>query len=99
MKPSRLFPLIAAIVLLPSAFADSIDMDNPRRTVGREDNVRPVLALAGTPKSLLRMRDCIARRLERLHEHVRVVHCIALPTRHGIEAKPEFLGRLRTNAG
>lgn len=40
MKPSRLFPLIAAIVLLPSAFADSIDMDDPRRTVGREDNVR-----------------------------------------------------------
>jgi hypothetical protein len=40
VKPSRLFPLIAAIVLLPSAFADSIDMDNPRRTVGREDNVR-----------------------------------------------------------
>ena len=41
VKPSRLFfPLIAAIVLLPSAFADSIDMDDPRRTVGREDNVR-----------------------------------------------------------
>ena len=41
MKPSRLFfPLIAAIVLIPAAFADSIDMDDPRRTVGREDNVR-----------------------------------------------------------
>jgi hypothetical protein len=41
VKPSRLFfPLIAAIVLLPSAFADSIDMDDPRRTVGREDNIR-----------------------------------------------------------
>lgn len=41
MKPSRLFfPLIAAIILLPSAFADSIDMDDPRRTVGREDDVR-----------------------------------------------------------
>jgi hypothetical protein len=41
VKPSRLFfPLLAAIVLLPSAFADSIDMDDPRRTVGREDNVR-----------------------------------------------------------
>ena len=41
MKPSRLiFPLIAAIVLLPSAFAGDIDMDDPRRTVGREGNVR-----------------------------------------------------------
>ena len=41
VKPSRLFfPLIAAIVLIPAAFADSIDMDDPRRTVGREDNVR-----------------------------------------------------------
>jgi hypothetical protein len=40
VKPSRLFPLIAAIVLLPSAFAGGIDMDDPRRTVGREDNVR-----------------------------------------------------------
>jgi hypothetical protein len=40
VKPSRIFPLIAAIVLIPSAFADGIDMDNPRRTVGREDNVR-----------------------------------------------------------
>jgi hypothetical protein len=41
VKPSRLFfPLIAAIILLPSAFADSINMDDPRRTVGREDDVR-----------------------------------------------------------
>ncbi len=41
MKPSRLFfPLIAAIVLLPSALAGDIDMDDPRRTVGREDDVR-----------------------------------------------------------
>jgi hypothetical protein len=41
VKPSRLFfPLIAVIVLLPSALADSINMDDPRRTVGREDNVR-----------------------------------------------------------
>jgi hypothetical protein len=42
VKPSRLFlSLIAAIVLIPSAFAGGgIDMDDPRRTVGREDNVR-----------------------------------------------------------
>lgn len=41
MKPSSFFfPLIVAIVLLPSAFAGDIDMDDPRRTVGREDNVR-----------------------------------------------------------
>lgn len=43
MKPSRLFyALIAAIVLLhaAAATADSIDMDDPRRTVGREDDVR-----------------------------------------------------------
>ena len=43
MKPSKLFfVLIAAIVLLhaAAATADSIDMDDPRRTVGREDNVR-----------------------------------------------------------
>ena len=43
MKPSKLFyALIAAIVLLhaAAATADSIDMDNPRRTVGREDDVR-----------------------------------------------------------
>src|SRR6185503_10601928 len=31
---------IAAIVFLPSIFAAGIDMDDPRRTVGREDNVR-----------------------------------------------------------
>jgi hypothetical protein len=46
LKPSRIIlSLIVAIILLvivfiPPAFADSIDMDNPRRTVGREDNVR-----------------------------------------------------------
>ena len=43
MKPSKLFyALIAAIVLLhaAAATADAIDMDDPRRTVGREDNVR-----------------------------------------------------------
>lgn len=43
VKPSKLFyALIAAIVLLhaAAATADSIDMDDPRRTVGREDNVR-----------------------------------------------------------
>lgn len=43
MKPSRLFyALIAAIVLLhaAAASADSIDMDDPRRTVGREGDVR-----------------------------------------------------------
>jgi hypothetical protein len=41
VEPSRLlFPLIAAIVLIPAAFAGDIDMDDPRRTVGREDNVR-----------------------------------------------------------
>ncbi|MDP9194306.1 MAG: hypothetical protein M3P06_21630 [Acidobacteriota bacterium] len=41
MKPSRLiFPIIAAIVFIPSTFAGDIDMDDPRRTVGREDNVR-----------------------------------------------------------
>ncbi len=43
MKPSKLFyALIATIVLLhaAAATADSINMDDPRRTVGREDNVR-----------------------------------------------------------
>jgi hypothetical protein len=43
VKPSRLFyALIAAIVLLhaAAATADSIDMNDPRRTVGREDDVR-----------------------------------------------------------
>jgi hypothetical protein len=46
VKPSRFFyALLLAIVLLvivliPPAFADSIDMDDPRRTVGREDDVR-----------------------------------------------------------
>ncbi len=43
MKPSKLFyALITAIVLLhaAAATADSINMDDPRRTVGREDNVR-----------------------------------------------------------
>ncbi|HEU4887990.1 MAG TPA: hypothetical protein VFV49_08900 [Thermoanaerobaculia bacterium] len=43
MKTSRLFyALIAAIVLLhaAAATADSIDMNDPRRTVGREGDVR-----------------------------------------------------------
>lgn len=44
MKSSRLlFALIAAITLLHAAAAtagDSIDMDDPRRVVGREDDVR-----------------------------------------------------------
>jgi hypothetical protein len=43
VKPSKLFyALLAAIVLLhaAAATADSIDMDDPRRTVGREDDVR-----------------------------------------------------------
>ncbi|HEX6642024.1 MAG TPA: hypothetical protein VF215_12975, partial [Thermoanaerobaculia bacterium] len=43
MKPSRLFyALLAAIVLIHAAAASaaSIDMDDPRRTVGREDDVR-----------------------------------------------------------
>jgi hypothetical protein len=43
VKPSRLFfALIAAIVLIHAAAASagSIDMDDPRRTVGREDDVR-----------------------------------------------------------
>jgi hypothetical protein len=43
VKPSKLFyALIATIVLLhaAAATADGINMDDPRRTVGREDNVR-----------------------------------------------------------
>jgi hypothetical protein len=43
VKPSRLlYALIAVIVLLhaAAATADSIDMNDPRRTVGREDDVR-----------------------------------------------------------
>lgn len=43
MKPSKLFySLLAAIVLLhaAAAIADTIDMDDPRRTVGREGDVR-----------------------------------------------------------
>jgi hypothetical protein len=43
VKPSRLFfALIAAIVLIHAAAASagSIDMDDPRRTVGREDDIR-----------------------------------------------------------
>ncbi|MFL6246875.1 MAG: hypothetical protein ACJ74H_12670 [Thermoanaerobaculia bacterium] len=43
MKSSKLFfALLSVIVLLhaAAASADSIDMDDPRRTVGREDNVR-----------------------------------------------------------
>ena len=43
MKPSKLFyALLAAIVLIhaAAASADAIDMDDPRRTVGREDDVR-----------------------------------------------------------
>jgi len=43
VKSSKLFfALLAAIVLLHAAAASAgaIDMDNPRRTVGREDNVR-----------------------------------------------------------
>jgi len=46
VKPSRiLLSLLAAIILLaivfiPPAFADSIDMDDPRRTVGRDDDIR-----------------------------------------------------------
>jgi hypothetical protein len=43
VKPSRLFfALFAAIVLIHAApaSADAIDMDDPRRTVGREDDVR-----------------------------------------------------------
>lgn len=43
MKSSKLFyALLGTIVLLhaAAATADSIDMDDPRRTVGREDNVR-----------------------------------------------------------
>lgn len=43
MKPSKLlFALLAAIVLIHAAAASagSIDMDDPRRVVGREDDVR-----------------------------------------------------------
>lgn len=42
MKSSKLFYTLLAAIVLPAtaATAGAIDMDNPRRTVGRENNVR-----------------------------------------------------------
>jgi hypothetical protein len=40
VKLSSIIPALLTTLVLSPAFAGSIDMDDPRRTVGREDNVR-----------------------------------------------------------